>query len=248
MVLLPGCQCCKTCGWPRTTAPDSIEVVLAGDGEQSFQGTSENGLVQTVSIPAIAGTYLLTPTIYGDFRYIGTWLDLRFVGGGLPPPYLVSPFWLEVGVTFKYRDSVSPTDVAFSRRSGAVFIEECENATVAITRSPVTGQYGNPRAFGWPVFDEFPTGSLWVAFDAGCHLPGTINYQALFQANKYNAPAGGTLTIYGSNHTFPLSGTYSTNTYVGFPYSFRVLSIRYVYGSDFLPQFEDIGQTSCPPF
>lgn len=248
MVLLPGCPCCAACRWPQDITPDSIEVVIEDGGSASYTVTNADFGLTTVEVDSIAGTYSLTTAAPGgrlneSYRYTLAPGGVEVFSFGLWGGW--SGGLLDVAMTLRRVFAVR----AFRHNiSGRVVGSQCTAST------GVTVNYPSARSGdGFPIETSADNARILfanrsIAFESGCCLPANLSMDVLYKTDRFEA-----LAVFDSptSHTFPISTTaldwdgVTSRNVIGFTFSIRIVSIKYIYGSTATPILTDTGQATC---
>jgi hypothetical protein len=259
VVIMPGCKCCPTCGWPDgRSIPDSVEVVLEDEAARTFSLSGPYGNAD-VYVPSMNGTFSLSLFTPGDLdNWFGSYFIYKGTSNG--SPFQVGLTWnsgapnfssffdnsLAIGIRIMWTNQFAPPPTTFmSGAGGVVFGRRC-------TRS--TGETINHRwgsvGLTFPNLG-FPSDNRDVYYEsgAGCYLPGRAETDVMFRTDEGSSPLRDP-----TSHTFPISRTVTdpdtgnTLTAIGFRLAVRVFSVNLIYGTTSVPFLDNLGQTTCPTF
>jgi len=260
VVLLPGCKCCATCGWPLGDEPDSIEVVLEDTAARTYTVTQGSD-TWTYYIPSLNGTFSLAKATPGDsenwteayYIYKGTSNGSKFQVGWFRDLLSLEPTWpnwdtgLALSTEVRMTNPTSPTvPESVLEFGGRAFLVRCtksngETKNYPFSTVPPFFPTLNSHRYRTPLTND--SSSL---FESGCYVPGKSETEILHRTDFL--PCGTDDAFCNpTSHTFPLSKTVAGNTTIGWRFSVRVVSVSCVYGSESIPTLVDQGQTSCPP-
>ena len=260
MVLLPGCRCCG-CNQPFTAMgmPNSVEVSIAGSSTSATMSGLVNGSQPwsaDYSFPDLTGTFSLTKSPFFDyqFEYLDNNIYLLFLHLG---NITLLSMQGKARLAFTYLGSTTNT-------SGLVggFIRKTCNTSTNVATYDTGAPYevfasslneiianscnSGGSSSGWSgrlnVCLFLRAGSFAASLSAGCQIPASFSLSA--GVVRY-APFGTTFAVGSSTFT---DNSLTNTTYTGMhsnTSAFSLNSCQLVYGSETIPFFGDIGQTSC---
>ena len=231
MVILPGCRCCGVCGWRSSdgSTPVTIEMDLEYEAAQTYTITSDTGeWTHTYTLADNSGTYSLDDL--GEYRYDGV-VVLRVNGifsqvDDSFDIFVVIATNHEVEV-FNNWTSLGSTSQGLMLFHSTPFVDHCE----ANQRTRYTAE---PDALDTNTAQNH-AGNIVFDYESNCSFPATISFRWWVKLNGF------------SGGTFPYTKTVGTDTFFGFDVTIRIAEIRYLFASETLVGFEDIGQTDCSP-
>lgn len=260
MVLLPACRCCS-CNQPFATMgmPNSVEVSITGSSTSATMSGLINGSLPwsaDYSFPDLSGTFSLTqsPFFNYQFEYLDDNIYLLFLQLGNTT--LLS---MQGRARLAFTESGSTTNT-----SGLVggFIRKTCNTTTNVATYDMAAQYesfassleeilanscnSGGSSSGWfgrlNVCLFLRAGSFAASLSSGCQIPASFSLGA--GVVRYG-PVGTTFAVGSSTFT---DNSLTNTTYTGMhsnTSAFSLNSCQLVYGSEAIPFFGDIGQTSC---